>query len=87
MSDFVQMNDSAPAAAPPRDADILLGFWYPAMRSNQVNRRRMQTALLLEIPLVIGRDAQGKPFAMRDICPHRGIPLSFGCPRWRKRRM
>ncbi len=73
------MNDSAPAAAPPRDADILLGFWYPAMRSNQVNRRRMQTALLLEIPLVIGRDAQGKPFAMRDICPHRGIPLSFGC--------
>ena len=38
----------------------------------------MTTALLLEIPLVLGRDRQGRPFAMRDACPHRGMPLSFG---------
>ena len=34
--------------------------------------------MLLEVPLVIGRDAAGKPFALRDVCPHRAFPLSFG---------
>ena len=59
-------------------ADMLFGFWYPAARSAQVSRSRMATALLLEIPLVLGRDRAGRPFAMRDACPHRGMPLSFG---------
>jgi phenylpropionate dioxygenase-like ring-hydroxylating dioxygenase large terminal subunit len=66
----------APAA---RDsADMLFGFWYPATRSALVRRNQMTTALLLEIPLVLGRDPEGRPFAMRDACPHRGMPLSFG---------
>ena len=26
--------------------------------------------------IVFGRDEQGKPFALRDNCPHRGVPLS-----------
>jgi len=30
------------------------------------------------VPLVLGRTAEGKAFAMRDSCPHRGIPLSCG---------
>jgi phenylpropionate dioxygenase-like ring-hydroxylating dioxygenase large terminal subunit len=77
MSDSAHVDENATPATS-HDADFLLGFWYPAMRSNQLNRRQMQTAKLLEIPLVIGRDAQGKPFAMRDACPHRGMPLSFG---------
>src|SRR5438874_7646816 len=34
--------------------------------------------MLLEVPLVLGRTAEGKAFAMRDSCPHRGIPLSYG---------
>ena len=34
--------------------------------------------MLLEVPLVLGRTADGKAFAMRDSCPHRGIPLSYG---------
>jgi len=33
---------------------------------------------LLEQPLVIGRDSQGQAFALRDACPHRGMPLSCG---------
>jgi len=60
------------------DAGMLFGFWYPAARSAHVGRNRMATALLLEIPLVLGRDREGRPFAMRDACPHRGMPLSFG---------
>src|SRR5271170_1869671 len=59
-------------------ADMLFGFWYPAARAALVRRNQMTTALLLEIPLVLGRDREGKPFAMRDACPHRGMPLSFG---------
>ena len=34
--------------------------------------------MLLDVPLVLGRDSAGKPFALRDICPHRAFPLSFG---------
>jgi phenylpropionate dioxygenase-like ring-hydroxylating dioxygenase large terminal subunit len=26
----------------------------------------------------VGRDARGRAFALRDSCPHRGMPLSFG---------
>jgi len=34
--------------------------------------------MLLEVPLVLGRTDDGKAFAMRDSCPHLGIPLSYG---------
>ena len=57
---------------------MLWEFWYPALRSNQVHRGRLKRAMLLEVPLVLGRDKAGKPFALRDICPHRAFPLSFG---------
>jgi phenylpropionate dioxygenase-like ring-hydroxylating dioxygenase large terminal subunit len=32
----------------------------------------------MEVPLVLGRDAAGKAFALRDVCPHRAFPLSAG---------
>lgn len=38
----------------------------------------MTPTVLMGIPLVIGRDTHNQPFAMRDSCPHRGMPLSFG---------
>lgn len=60
------------------DAGMLWDFWYPALRSNQLSGRKLRKAMLLEVPLVIGRDAKGKPFALRDVCPHRGMPLSYG---------
>jgi phenylpropionate dioxygenase-like ring-hydroxylating dioxygenase large terminal subunit len=33
---------------------------------------------LLGQSVLLGRDREGLPFAMRDLCPHRGIPLSHG---------
>src|SRR3984885_4935394 len=60
------------------DSLMLRGFWYRALPSAQVARDRLHKAMLLETPLVIGRDRQGKPFALRDACPHRGMPLSCG---------
>ena len=38
----------------------------------------MQAQTLLGLPLVICRDRQGHVAALRDICPHRAMPLSFG---------
>ena len=60
------------------DSLMLFGFWYRALPSELVSRKRMRKAMLLEMPLVIGRDRQGRAFALRDACPHRGMPLSYG---------
>jgi phenylpropionate dioxygenase-like ring-hydroxylating dioxygenase large terminal subunit len=60
------------------DDGLLRGFWYPALRGEHVRGRALKTAMLLGIPLALGRDAEGRPFAVRDSCPHRGMPLSRG---------
>jgi phenylpropionate dioxygenase-like ring-hydroxylating dioxygenase large terminal subunit len=57
---------------------LLYDDWYPAMRSGALRRGKLATATLLEIPLVLGRRRDGRLFALRDSCPHRGIPLSYG---------
>jgi phenylpropionate dioxygenase-like ring-hydroxylating dioxygenase large terminal subunit len=60
------------------DAGFLWDFWYPAARSSSIRGRSLVKAMLLEVPLVLGRTDDGRAFAMRDSCPHRGIPLSYG---------
>ena len=60
------------------DLGFLWDFWYPAVLSSAIRGRALVTAMLLEIPLVLGRTDDGHAFAMRDSCPHRGIPLSYG---------
>jgi phenylpropionate dioxygenase-like ring-hydroxylating dioxygenase large terminal subunit len=60
------------------DAGFLWNFWYPAVRSVEIRGRNLLKAMLLEVPLVLGRTDGGRAFAMRDACPHRGIPLSYG---------
>jgi phenylpropionate dioxygenase-like ring-hydroxylating dioxygenase large terminal subunit len=64
--------------SPDADLGFLWDFWYPAIRSNEITCKRLSTAMLLEVPLVLGRTTDGVAFAMRDSCPHRGIPLSYG---------
>lgn len=60
------------------DAVMLRGFWYPALRSDEIKGNTLKGAMLLGVPLVVGRDKRGRAFALRDNCPHRGIPLSHG---------
>jgi len=67
-------DDSARSA----EAGFLWDFWYPALRSREIRGNKLATAMLLEVPLLLGRTTDGKAFAMRDSCPHRGIPLSYG---------
>jgi len=57
---------------------LLYDDWYPALRSDRLRGKRLEKVLLLGIPLVLGRKEDGRIFAMRDSCPHRGIPLSYG---------
>jgi phenylpropionate dioxygenase-like ring-hydroxylating dioxygenase large terminal subunit len=57
---------------------LLYNDWYPSLRSEALQGREMVKSMLLGIPLVLGRKADGSLFALRDSCPHRGIPLSCG---------
>jgi phenylpropionate dioxygenase-like ring-hydroxylating dioxygenase large terminal subunit len=64
------------AARPGPPADFLYGDWYPALRVDTLREPAMTT--LLGIPMLLGRKRDGALFALRDMCPHRGIPLSAG---------
>src|ERR1700758_1996251 len=59
-------------------ATLIYDDWYPALRTDRLRKGKLAKAMLLGIPLVIGRKKSGELFAMRDSCPHRGIPLSVG---------
>ena len=72
------MPDDSPLQSQTPDSLMLFGFWYRALPGDQVQRGELATTMLLEQPLVIGRDQQGRAFALRDACPHRGMPLSCG---------
>jgi phenylpropionate dioxygenase-like ring-hydroxylating dioxygenase large terminal subunit len=52
------------------------GYWYPVCFSSQVGEKPRAVTLLDERLFVI-RD-NGKVYGMKDRCPHRGVPLSYG---------
>ncbi len=59
--------------------ELMFGYWYPAVRTDAIARKgQTVTTLLLGVPLLVGRKNDGSLFAMKDLCPHRGIPLSAG---------
>jgi phenylpropionate dioxygenase-like ring-hydroxylating dioxygenase large terminal subunit len=66
------------AATPGPPAELIFGDWYPAVRVDTLRTGRTLKALLLGIPMLLGRKRSGSLFALRDLCPHRGIPLSAG---------
>ena len=79
VKDYLRVADTvSPEPARHADRGFLRDFWYPALKSTQITGRKLSTAMLLEVPLVLGRTSEGKAFAIRDSCPHRGIPLSYG---------
>ena len=52
--------------------------WYLALPSRDLGGGRLVPKVMLGEPLVFGRDASGRVFALRNSCPHRGIPLHHG---------
>ncbi len=59
-------------------AELLRGLWYVACPSAEIKPGKTVGKKLMNEPVLIGRDKAGKVFALRDICPHRGIPLRHG---------
>ena len=60
------------------DDGFLRDIWYFAMPSNELKRSTKFGKTLLGDPVLFARRSDGSVYALRDICPHRGIPLSDG---------
>ncbi|WP_058188239.1 aromatic ring-hydroxylating oxygenase subunit alpha [Terracidiphilus gabretensis] len=86
-SSFIPSSElAAPAAQPPlprecsfteSDWRALAVFWYPVAHSRQVTDKPFAVRLLDE-RVVLYRLSNGTVSAARDICYHRGVPLSLG---------
>ena len=80
------MDDSRHADAAQSAPDYRLGVggvmlreaWYYAMPGASLKSSTTVHRTLLGEPVLIGRGADGKVFALRDTCPHRGTLLSKG---------
>lgn len=59
-------------------SDLLRDLWYFAATSKELARGAMFRREILGEPVLLGRDGEGRAFALRDICPHRAVPLSAG---------
>src|SRR5260370_22281906 len=64
-SDVCSSDLNSPSASSV-DGEFLWGFWYPALRSDEIRGCELATSMRLEVPLVIGRDAAGKAFARSE---------------------
>ncbi|HXR95435.1 MAG TPA: aromatic ring-hydroxylating dioxygenase subunit alpha [Rhizomicrobium sp.] len=60
------------------EAEPLRGLWYMPALASSLKPGGMRREMLLGEPVLLGRMRDGQAFAMRDICPHRGVPLSAG---------
>src|SRR5580698_3143998 len=59
------------------DWRVLAPFWYPVAHAHEVTGKPLATRLLDE-RVVVYRLSDGSVAAARDICYHRGVPLSLG---------
>ncbi|MEM1384754.1 MAG: aromatic ring-hydroxylating dioxygenase subunit alpha [Pseudomonadota bacterium] len=67
-----------PVPQPHQDDPFIRGLWYVAMPSRELKPGKMVAKTLLGDPILFARRSDGSVFAIRDLCPHRGIPLRFG---------
>ena len=58
--------------------DVLTDSWYLAATSHELKPGKQFRRVILGEPIMLGRTSAGQPFALRDICPHRLVPLSEG---------
>lgn len=63
---------------PAKDPAFLRNLWYFACTGHSIKPGKLRRQIMFGEPVLIGRDRNGRVFALRDICPHRGVPLSAG---------
>lgn len=56
----------------------LRNLWYMADLAAGLKPGGLKRQMLLGEPVMLARTKDGQAFALRDICPHRGVPLSAG---------
>ena len=70
--------EANPSVQAPQDDPFVRGVWYVAMAARDLAPGAMAARMLLGEPVLLARRLDGSVFALRDLCPHRGIPLHFG---------
>lgn len=60
-----------------QDWDILAHHWYPVARIQDVSSTPQQV-ILLDVKMALYKTESGQIHLARDICPHRGVPLTKG---------
>jgi phenylpropionate dioxygenase-like ring-hydroxylating dioxygenase large terminal subunit len=69
---------SIPAKTGITEEGYLTDCWYLAAASGRLKPGTQERLMILGEPVVVGRTPAGEAFALRDICPHRLVPLSAG---------
>src|SRR3974390_1076803 len=72
------ITQSSPAETGAKEEHFLRDVWYMGALAGSVKAGSLTRQMLLGEPVVIGRTQAGQAFALRDICPPRGVPLSAG---------
>ncbi|TCB64412.1 aromatic ring-hydroxylating oxygenase subunit alpha [Acinetobacter sp. ANC 4178] len=60
-----------------QDWEILAQYWYPVARLEDLSVQP-QRFTLLDVNMALYQTASGEIHLVRDVCPHRGVPLSKG---------
>jgi phenylpropionate dioxygenase-like ring-hydroxylating dioxygenase large terminal subunit len=60
------------------NTELLTSFWYVAAPSGELAKGSMLPVTLLGHEVLLLRDNAGAVSALKDFCPHRGIPLRHG---------
>lgn len=60
-----------------QDWEILAQHWYPVARTQDVTTEPQQVTLL-DVKLALYKTERGEICLVKDICPHRGVPLTKG---------
>jgi phenylpropionate dioxygenase-like ring-hydroxylating dioxygenase large terminal subunit len=60
------------------DDGLLRDCWYFAATSAELKAGKQFRRMILGEPVLLGRTPSGQILAIRDLCPHRGVPLSEG---------
>ena len=60
------------------DSELLTNEWYVAAPAARLARGAMLPVTLLGQQVLLLRDKTGAVSALRDFCPHRGMPLRYG---------
>jgi phenylpropionate dioxygenase-like ring-hydroxylating dioxygenase large terminal subunit len=58
--------------------ELLDDCWYVAAHAADVPIGKTKACSIANRQLLLGRTSEGEVFALKDFCPHRGIPLRFG---------